>query len=116
MKAKVLIKDIFRIRGIGIVVVGIPKEGLLKPGMKLNVKDKIMTIKSIKKNRQSVTTGYPGDEVGINLRNGNYELIKFVKGQIVTFYSRGSGESKLSEKPQSNRAKGAFSFIKKLFK
>jgi translation elongation factor EF-1alpha len=66
--ATFLIEDIFRIKGVGTVLVGKVEEGILRIGMKFNSNGKIMEVKFIEMSHKQVKEANQGDKVGINVR------------------------------------------------
>ena len=92
MEAKVQIVDVYRITGIGIVPVGKVVEGTLKVGMKIGIDGKIMEIKSIEMHHKQLTEAHEGDNIGFALRNGDYDLLKKIRGKEAVFSTQVSPE------------------------
>ncbi len=95
-----LIEDAYYITGIGTVLVGTVKSGILKPGMRSRIDGKVIEAKSIEKNHELLTEARMGDNVGINIKqldppigffartfSGNklYSAFKNYKGRQVEF-------------------------------
>jgi translation elongation factor EF-1alpha len=114
MQAKVILQDVYKITGIGVVPVVIVQEGTLKPGMKLVVQGREMTINSMEQRHKSIQTATSG-YVGLSISNADYDLLNSLKGKEVIFSEEGI-RTKVPLKAKPNHPKGAFSFITDLFK
>ena len=110
MKAIVQIENVFKITGIGTVVVGLVKEGILKVGMKADIQGKVSEVKSIEKDHKQLKEANQGDSIGINLYKADPNVLKLMKGQTLSFYDR------MFQTPEPIHPKGTFSFLKKIFK
>jgi len=67
------------------IVFGQVKEGVLKPGMKLNVENKIMEIDRIEMNNRELKEANVGDEVALIIKNGDITILERLVGQEVEF-------------------------------
>ena len=80
--------------------------------MKANVNEREMEIKSIEMNHKQIPEAKKGDNIGISLRNGDYQLLKGLVNTEIVF----SGEGITPQNVQNTvKPEGAFSFIKKIF-
>ncbi|MCD6229455.1 MAG: hypothetical protein J7K00_01470 [Candidatus Diapherotrites archaeon] len=116
MEAKVFIQGVFSITGAGPVVVGKVVDGMLTPGMKLEISGTTMQVRSIEQHHEALTRAGPGENVGIGFTNGNKDLLKSVEKQEVTFFSDDSASKGFNgQVPEPNRPKGVIDSLKGLF-
>ena len=114
MQSVVYIQEVFNITGIGAVLVGNVKSGTLKIGMKLRINGKNMTVKTIEKHHEKLQVAHEGDNIGFALSGGDYNSLKPVIKQDVTFSDEENIETRVTEKPTN--AYGFFDSVKRLFK
>jgi elongation factor 1-alpha len=114
MKAVFFIQDVYNITGLGPVPVGQVKEGIIKLGMQLNVNGKVMEIKSIEMHHEQLKEANQGYNVGIALRNGDYNLLKQFIRKDVVFTDEPS--PKVLQTEQDIKPEGAFGFLNKIFR
>ena len=92
--ATFFVQDVYTITGVGVVPVGIVKDGKLEVGMKLNINDTIMTVKTIERTRESIQEAEEGDRVGFSISGADFELAKALLGSAnrteITFSEDGS--------------------------
>ncbi|MFH8086895.1 MAG: EF-Tu/IF-2/RF-3 family GTPase, partial [Candidatus Aenigmatarchaeota archaeon] len=62
------------------------KEGVIKPGMRLKINEKIIEIESIEAERKKLEEAKPGEEVWLITKNGNVEILAMVEGKEVEFF------------------------------
>lgn len=115
MQATVIIKDVFNITGIGAITTVELKQGILKKGMKLNVKERVMTVKTMEQNHKQLEEAKSGT-IGVLLQNADHKILKELKGSTVTFTAEGNIRTQIPLKSRPNHPKGAFSFLTNLFK
>ena len=115
MQSVVFIQDVYNITGIGAVPVGNIKSGTLRIGMKSNINGKIMTVKSIEMHHQQIQEAHYFDNIGFSLSGGDYQTLKSVIRQDVTFSDDGNIETGIIEKPEPIHPKGFLDSIKGLF-
>jgi translation elongation factor EF-1alpha len=87
--AKILIKEVYKITGLGNVLVGIVESDIVKIGMKANINGNIIEIKTIEMNRQMINEAKKGDNIGFNIKfiQKNYSSNKsFFKKLFNPFY------------------------------
>jgi hypothetical protein len=93
-KTTFFVKDVYLITGIGVVPVGIVKEGNLRVGMKLNINGTIMTVKTIETSQESIQEAKQRDEIAFSVGGVNLELQKALLGSAnkaeITFSEDGS--------------------------
>ena len=65
------IQDVYRIGGIGTVPVGRVETGTVKPGMEAMFAPVgiVADIKSVEMHHEAISEAFPGDNVGLNVRN-----------------------------------------------
>ena len=86
MYEKFLIEKVFKITGIGTVVVGRVTDGQIRIGNKLNLEGNEMEIKLIEVEHKNVEFASRGQEkVSIALKNDNYDLLKNKEGTEIKF-------------------------------
>lgn len=110
METRFFVQHVFRISGVGPVPVGNVVEGSLRPGMKLVIEGKTMSIGSLEMRHKEVQEARQGDNVGIKLIDGDYDLLKKVKRQEVVFSDDGSALTQVTLKPKEKKG-----FLKSVF-
>ena len=85
MEAKVLIGDVIKITGIGVVLVGTVTSGVLMNGMSLTLQGKSMKVMSIESDHQRIEEATERTPVGIALRNADFNLLDKMRGKELTF-------------------------------
>jgi len=113
MEAIITIKKVYNIPGIGIVLVGDVKSGVLKDKMISNIDGKTVTIMTIEKNRKKVDEANVGDNVGLSLSGGEYNKLKKMKGLDITFIE---GNPDVGKNPQKSNPNHPSGFLGKLFR
>ena len=83
MPAVVSFKEAYRITGVGVVVAGEVRSGVLRPGMALE-SDPSVIVKSIECNHSPVNEASPGVAIGFGL-SGDFKAISALKGSDVGF-------------------------------
>ena len=84
-ESTVRIENAFRIIGVGVVVVGTVTDGVLKPGMKVTIRGRTMSVKTIEKSHRQLNEAWRGQSIGFSLHRGDYDLVKGVIGTEVRF-------------------------------
>lgn len=84
--ATFFLREVFRITGLGVVVVGEVKSGVLRPGMKTNVGGKSMEIKAMEMKHEQLTEAKEGNKAGIHLKNGDYDFLKDIRKSDIQFF------------------------------
>lgn len=124
MDAVVYMKDVFKITGIGFVIVGDIKSGILKKGMKIDINGSLAQVKMIEMNRKTVDEANSGDAVGFALSNVKYESLIELKGKDLVFseeltqpIAQNTEDVKtVTDKYENIQPKGFFDSLKDLFK
>ncbi len=116
MPATVFVQDLYKIAGIGFVLVGNVRSGTLKVGMKLNIAGKIMAIKSIEAHHQQIQEARIGDNVGFALDGGDYNSLKQIVRTDVTFSDEGVTSTRVPIMPEPIHPKGFFDDLLSVFK
>jgi len=62
------------------------KEGIIKPGMKLKINEKIIEIERIEAERKKLEEAKTGEEVWLITKNGNTEILVMAEGKEVEFF------------------------------
>ena len=72
------LQDVYKIGGIGTVPVGRVETGTIKPGMVVTFAPSAVTteVKSVEMHHESLEAGYPGDNVGFNVKNVSVKDIR----------------------------------------
>jgi len=105
------ITDVYNITGIGCVPVGMVKEGVFRVGMKANVQGKVMVVNTIETHHEQLKEASAGQNIGFSLQNGDFGLLKRLKGMQVTFSDDGRSRTDVPLTPEPRRAKPAFSLF-----
>lgn len=63
-----LVHDVYQIKGIGIVPVGIVEKGTIRPGQTTILNGKRAEIKSMEAKHQKIESAIKGQSIGINLK------------------------------------------------
>jgi len=113
MKATVFLKEVYNITGLGPVSVVEIRQGVLKEGMSLHVKNRKMTINTMELNKMKIKEASSGS-VGLSLRGSDYKILKELRGQEVIF-SDETIHTQVTLKSRPNKSRGTFSFITDLF-
>ena len=113
MDARVFIQDVYNITGIGPIPVGQVKEGVLRIGMSLNINGKVMTVNGMEMHHKKIQEAQTGDNIGITLKNADYNLLKSIIRTEVTFSGDGTVQT---IRQQPTQPEGTFSFLRKIFR
>jgi elongation factor 1-alpha len=72
------LQDVYKIGGIGTVPVGRVETGVIKPGMIVTFAPAGVTteVKSVEMHHEQLEAGYPGDNVGFNVKNVSVKEIR----------------------------------------
>ncbi|OJD20133.1 elongation factor 1-alpha [Blastomyces percursus] len=72
------LQDVYKISGIGTVPVGRVETGVIKPGMVVTFAPANVTteVKSVEMHHQQLQAGYPGDNVGFNVKNVSVKEVR----------------------------------------
>jgi elongation factor 1-alpha len=72
------LQDVYKIGGIGTVPVGRIETGVLKPGMVVTFAPPMVTteVKSVEMHHEQLPEGFPGDNVGFNVKNVSVKEIR----------------------------------------
>ena len=95
MEANVMIENIYKIFGVGIVVVGQVTKGILRIGYKIGIDGNIMEIKSIEAKHKQLVEAREGMNIGFALKNGDKQLLEKIKGKEVVFAEQVNPEPEL---------------------
>ena len=74
-----LIEDAYYIIGIGTILVGTVKGGVLKPGMRARIDSRVIEAKSIEKNHVQLSEAKMGENVAINIKQLEPKIGFFAK-------------------------------------
>lgn len=78
------VNDVYKIGGVGTVVVGRVETGILKPGMnvKFTPSEIVTDVKSIEMHHEALTSAEPGNNVGFNVKNVSVKDVS--RGHVVS--------------------------------
>ncbi|EER37105.1 elongation factor 1 alpha [Histoplasma capsulatum H143] len=81
------LQDVYKISGIGTVPVGRVETGVIKPGMVVTFAPSNVTteVKSVEMHHQQLQAGYPGDNVGFNVKNVSVKEVR--RGNVGAGYA-----------------------------
>ncbi|MCA9459586.1 MAG: hypothetical protein KC550_03490 [Nanoarchaeota archaeon] len=119
MEGIFLLKDVYRIKGIGIVLNGEVIRGQIKTGMSLCIENQTYNINKIEKNHINVEIGNEGENVGLLVDDRHPEIFDRYKEKELVFSDNtqisGNYNNKITNNindnmnPKSNKPKGFFS-------
>jgi len=98
MPVSILIENVFKIAGVGTILVGNIKSGTLRVGMKLNIKENIVSVKSMEMHHKQIQDAHEGEDIGFSLSGGDYDTLKsFIRNDLL-FSEDGDVLTKINEK------------------
>jgi len=83
--ATFLLRDVFKITGLGVVAVGEVKSGVLRIGMKSGIGGKPVEIKSMEMHHSVIKQAAEGQNVGILLKNADCAQLKNLVNTEIEF-------------------------------